>query len=60
MNYFCVIKEKIAYMDPFPRWNRTSLDKRLTIMTCGSGGGRERGGVCAEHDVMPEGSREQT
>ena len=47
-------------MDPFPRWNRTSLDKRLTIMTCGSGGGRERGGVCAEHDVMQEGSREQT
>ena len=23
-------------------------------------GGRERGGVCAEHDVMQEGSREQT
>ena len=34
MKYFCMIKEKIAYMDSCLRRYRTSLDKRLTIMTC--------------------------
>ena len=29
MKYFCIAREKVAYL----RWYRTSLNKRLTIMT---------------------------